>query len=224
MSRPIAWLGMHKLVLPALPLLLCAGCGSHAQPTRSAQTIASCLQRTQTTTVAAQRITPPRSARPGPKPTFVVTGADGGEVLVYATAKAAQSRFDALRLDGPSATSGNVVAIYSPSSGGSIRARRTLFRCAFGPKVTPKLNTAWPPRTGRQVFLDAGCLACHRLGAAGNNGPGPNLTDVGRRLTPQAIARVLTSPAPPMPSFRAMPRMQFRALINYLHQLRGAPG
>jgi mono/diheme cytochrome c family protein len=68
---------------------------------------------------------------------------------------------------------------------------------------------------GAQVARGAGCLACHRLGTAGSEGPGPDLTDVGSRLTAREIAQVLRDPVPPMPNFEG-PAPDFRALVDYL--------
>ena len=47
---------------------------------------------------------------------------------------------------------------------------------------------------GRAVFnANGGCLSCHRVGARGAV-TGPNLSNVGARLTPEAIRRQLTDP------------------------------
>jgi menaquinol-cytochrome c reductase cytochrome b/c subunit len=73
---------------------------------------------------------------------------------------------------------------------------------------------------GAQVLLRSGCLACHRVGASGNHGPGPSLTRVGARLDARSIARVLIDPRPPMPSFRRLPPAQRRALVAYLADRR----
>src|SRR3712207_2746658 len=35
---------------------------------------------------------------------------------------------------------------------------------------------------GKQVAAQSGCLACHKFGENGNDGPGPPLSDIGRRL------------------------------------------
>ncbi len=75
--------------------------------------------------------------------------------------------------------------------------------------------------SGRQVTAQAGCLGCHKIGENGNDGPGPELTDIGERLPRQAIARTLINPTAPMPSFRDLPREQFDAMVMFLAQLRG---
>lgn len=73
---------------------------------------------------------------------------------------------------------------------------------------------------GRTVVAQSGCLACHRIGDAGNAGPGPELTHVGSRLPPAAIERSLTNPTAPMPSFRRMPKAKLHALVTFLSLLR----
>jgi menaquinol-cytochrome c reductase cytochrome b/c subunit len=73
---------------------------------------------------------------------------------------------------------------------------------------------------GEQVASQSGCGACHKFGEAGNSGPGPNLSKVGERLPPQAIARTLRNPTAPMPSYRDLPPKKFDALVQFLSSLR----
>jgi menaquinol-cytochrome c reductase cytochrome b/c subunit len=73
---------------------------------------------------------------------------------------------------------------------------------------------------GRAVVAQSGCLACHKLGENGNNGPGPELTHVGARIPRQGIARTLVNPTAPMPSFRNLPPKQFEAAVDFLSQLK----
>jgi mono/diheme cytochrome c family protein len=74
--------------------------------------------------------------------------------------------------------------------------------------------------TGRTVIGETGCLACHRIGTAGNSGPGPNLTNIGSALAPSAIRSSIVNATPPMPSFRDLPRGKLRALVYFLSQLQ----
>ncbi|MDP9227996.1 MAG: c-type cytochrome, partial [Actinomycetota bacterium] len=46
---------------------------------------------------------------------------------------------------------------------------------------------------GKQVAAQSGCLACHKFGENGNDGPGPELTEIGDKLPSAAIARTLTN-------------------------------
>jgi menaquinol-cytochrome c reductase cytochrome b/c subunit len=79
-----------------------------------------------------------------------------------------------------------------------------------------------PPQfeAGKLVVAQSGCLACHKIGENGNDGPGPHLTDIGDRLQPAAIRRTLDNPTAPMPSFRGLPAAKKNALVAFLAQLR----
>lgn len=114
--------------------------------------------------------------------------------------------------------------------------RKTAARLGFGDGLAGEPTTVplQPPATvvqsggerladfyaGRKVAAQSGCLACHRIGEAGNRGPGPDLTHVGSRLTGTQIARALINPKAPMPSFRNMPQRKFNALVEFLSVLR----
>jgi mono/diheme cytochrome c family protein len=74
--------------------------------------------------------------------------------------------------------------------------------------------------SGKQVVAQSGCLACHKIGENGNDGPGPPLTEIGQRLPRQAIERTLINPTAPMPSFRDLPEEQFNAMVEFLSQLK----
>jgi menaquinol-cytochrome c reductase cytochrome b/c subunit len=72
------------------------------------------------------------------------------------------------------------------------------------------------------VVAQSGCLACHKIGENGNDGPGPPLTEIGERLPRQAIARTLVNPTAPMPSFRDLPPEKFNNLVEFLSRLTGS--
>jgi menaquinol-cytochrome c reductase cytochrome b/c subunit len=73
---------------------------------------------------------------------------------------------------------------------------------------------------GEVVANQSGCGACHKFGEAGNSGPGPELSKVGARLGPDAIARTLRNPAGVMPAYGNLPPDKFDALVQYLAALR----
>jgi menaquinol-cytochrome c reductase cytochrome b/c subunit len=73
---------------------------------------------------------------------------------------------------------------------------------------------------GKKVVAQSGCLACHKIGDNGNDGPGPNLTHIGSRLPGQGIARTLVNPTAPMPSFKNLPPKKFAAAVYFLSQLK----
>src|SRR3712207_625130 len=73
---------------------------------------------------------------------------------------------------------------------------------------------------GKQITAQSGCLACHKIGENGNDGPGPPLTQIGARLPREALERTLINPTAPMPSFRDLPQEQFDSLVEFLAQLK----
>jgi quinol---cytochrome c reductase cytochrome c subunit, bacillus type len=73
---------------------------------------------------------------------------------------------------------------------------------------------------GRSVVAQSGCEACHKLGSFGNDGPGPELTNIGARLPGPAIARTLVNPTQPMPSYVSLPPKQFSAVVAFLSSLK----
>jgi mono/diheme cytochrome c family protein len=77
---------------------------------------------------------------------------------------------------------------------------------------------------GKLVAAQSGCLACHKIGENGNDGPGPHLTDVGNKLPKAAIRRTIENPTAPMPSFSGLPESKKTALVNFLASLKGEPG
>ncbi len=73
---------------------------------------------------------------------------------------------------------------------------------------------------GKAVAAQSGCLACHKFGENGNDGPGPPLGDIASRLPRQAIARTLINPTAPMPSFQNLPPDKFQNLVAFLSTLK----
>jgi ubiquinol-cytochrome c reductase cytochrome b subunit/menaquinol-cytochrome c reductase cytochrome b/c subunit len=83
----------------------------------------------------------------------------------------------------------------------------------------PQLQTF---NAGRLVAAQSGCLACHKIGDNGNDGPGPQLTHVGSKLPPGAIASTLRNPTAPMPSFKNLATQspqKFQDLVGFLSEL-----
>ena len=74
---------------------------------------------------------------------------------------------------------------------------------------------------GKLVMAQSGCLACHKVGENGNDGPGPHLTEIADRLPKAAIRRTLENPTAPMPSYRNLPENKKAALVDFLAQLHG---
>jgi menaquinol-cytochrome c reductase cytochrome b/c subunit len=73
---------------------------------------------------------------------------------------------------------------------------------------------------GKLVAAQSGCLACHKIGENGNDGPGPHLTNIGNKLEKGAIRRTLENPTAPMPSFKGLPEDKKSALVDFLASLK----
>ena len=86
------------------------------------------------------------------------------------------------------------------------------------------LKVAKKYEPGKLVMAQSGCLACHKIGENGNDGPGPHLTDIGAKLYPAAIQRTLENPTAPMPSYRDLPENKKAALVDFLAQLHAKSG
>jgi mono/diheme cytochrome c family protein len=74
---------------------------------------------------------------------------------------------------------------------------------------------------GKDVFAQSGCGACHKIGENGNDGPGPELTEIGRRLPREGIARSLEVGPGIMPSYAELPPQKFDDLTAFLASLNG---
>jgi menaquinol-cytochrome c reductase cytochrome b/c subunit len=89
-------------------------------------------------------------------------------------------------------------------------------------EISLKVAKQYEP--GKLVMAQSGCLACHKVGENGNDGPGPHLTEIADRLPKAAIRRTLENPTAPMPSYRALPENKKAALVDFLAQLHGKSG
>ena len=73
---------------------------------------------------------------------------------------------------------------------------------------------------GRELTRQTGCLACHRIGSSGNDGPGNNLTGVGDRRSRSEIRLALLDPRGLMRSYDELPADDLDALVAFLSTLR----
>jgi quinol---cytochrome c reductase cytochrome c subunit, bacillus type len=95
----------------------------------------------------------------------------------------------------------------------------TFLGATAGPPSQIDLKTTAALEPGKEVVAQSGCLACHKLGDNGNNGPGPELTQIGARLPRNAIARSLQVGPGIMPSYSGLPPQKIAALTAYLASL-----
>ena len=99
-----------------------------------------------------------------------------------------------------------------------------MTRSSVPPPVTAVMDaaSAWLP--ARMAVVEdrltelAGAYG-PKLGDNGNNGPGPELTQIGARLPRSAIARSLEVGPGIMPSYSSLPPQKLQALTAYLASL-----
>jgi menaquinol-cytochrome c reductase cytochrome b/c subunit len=91
---------------------------------------------------------------------------------------------------------------------------------AAGSPTSIDLTVPKQYEAGKLVAAQSGCLACHKFGDNGNDGPGPNLTHIASRLPKEAIARTLRNPTSPMPPYGNLPPQKFTSLVNFLASLK----
>jgi menaquinol-cytochrome c reductase cytochrome b/c subunit len=92
---------------------------------------------------------------------------------------------------------------------------------AGSPTEIDSIEVASEYEDGAQVAAQSGCLACHKFGENGNDGPGPELTDIGAKLPRAAIARTLVNPSGIMPPYEDLPEEKFNSLVDFLASLQG---
>jgi menaquinol-cytochrome c reductase cytochrome b/c subunit len=95
----------------------------------------------------------------------------------------------------------------------------TFLGATSGPPSEIDLKTTAALEPGKEVVAQSGCLACHKLGDNGNNGPGPELTHIGARLPRNAIARSLEVGPSIMPSYSGLSPQKLAALTAYIASL-----
>ena len=95
----------------------------------------------------------------------------------------------------------------------------TFLGATAGPPSEVDLQTSAALEPGKEVVAQSGCLACHKLGENGNDGPGPDLTHIGERLPRAAIARSLEVGPGIMPSYAGLSPRKQAELTAYLASL-----
>jgi menaquinol-cytochrome c reductase cytochrome b/c subunit len=95
----------------------------------------------------------------------------------------------------------------------------TFLGATAGAPSQVDLKTSAALEPGQEVVAQSGCLACHKLGDNGNDGPGPELTHIGARIPRNAIARSLEVGPSIMPSYSGLSPQKFQALTAYIASL-----
>jgi mono/diheme cytochrome c family protein len=112
----------------------------------------------------------------------------------------------------PIATTVGILAIIA-------MAYLTYLGATAGPPSEIDLETSAALEPGKEVVAQSGCLACHKLGENGNDGPGPELTHIGALLPRNAIARSLEIGPSIMPSYSGLSPQKKAALTAYIASL-----
>jgi quinol-cytochrome oxidoreductase complex cytochrome b subunit len=95
----------------------------------------------------------------------------------------------------------------------------TYLGAAAGTPTEIDLEVAADVEPGKQVAAQSGCLACHKIGENGNDGPGPELTEIGNKLPREAIARSLEVGPGIMPAYQGLSPKKFNELTDFLASL-----
>jgi menaquinol-cytochrome c reductase cytochrome b/c subunit len=95
----------------------------------------------------------------------------------------------------------------------------TYLGATAGSPTEIDLEVAAELEPGKQVVAQEGCLACHKLGENGNDGPGVELTEIGARIPRNAITRSLEVGPGIMPSYAGLPPEKKEALTGFLASL-----
>lgn len=96
----------------------------------------------------------------------------------------------------------------------------TILGAEAGSPTEIEIETAPEFEAGKQVAAQTGCLACHIFETNGNDGPGPELTDIGAKLPAPAIARSLEVGPGIMPSYADLDPEKFDELVAFLASLQ----
>ena len=76
---------------------------------------------------------------------------------------------------------------------------------------------------GATIFNTNGCLHCHAMGSEGGH-RGPNLSDAGRKIAPQAMRKQIEEGGKGMPAFRdVIEPKDIDDLIAYLRSCKTNP-
>jgi mono/diheme cytochrome c family protein len=96
----------------------------------------------------------------------------------------------------------------------------TYLGATAGSPTSIDLEVAPEFQAGKEVAGQSGCLACHKFGENGNDGPGPELTEIGATLPAEAIERTLVNPSGIMPPYDDLPKEKFDSLVQFLASLQ----
>ena len=99
----------------------------------------------------------------------------------------------------------------------------TFLGAEAGSPTTIEMEVPAQYEEGKLAVAGQGCLGCHKLGENGNDGPGPELTEIGAKLPAAGIRRTLINPSGIMPQYGGadgLPPEKLDAIVDFLAYLR----
>jgi menaquinol-cytochrome c reductase cytochrome b/c subunit len=96
----------------------------------------------------------------------------------------------------------------------------TFLGAEAGSPTTIEMEVPAQYEEGKLAVAGQGCLGCHKLGENGNDGPGPELTEIGAKLPADGIERTLINPSGIMPDYGDLPPEKLEAMVDFLASLR----
>lgn len=95
----------------------------------------------------------------------------------------------------------------------------TFLGATGGSPTEIEIEVAPQHEAGKEVVASLGCLACHKLGENGNDGPGVELTHIASQVPRAAILRSVEIGPGIMPSFRDLSPKKLNELADFLASL-----
>jgi len=112
----------------------------------------------------------------------------------------------------PVATTAGVMVIIA-------MALLTFLGAEAGPPTEIEMDVAPQYEDGKVAVAGQGCLTCHKIGENGGT-LGPELTDIGSKLSAAGIRRTLLNPSGIMPPYSKLPPEKLNAMVEFLASLR----
>ncbi len=95
----------------------------------------------------------------------------------------------------------------------------TLLGAEAGSPTEIEMEVAKEYEQGKLVVAQSGCLACHKIGENGNDGPGPELTHIAERIPREAIIRSLNIGPGIMPAYDGLSQEKVNQAADFLASL-----
>ena len=95
----------------------------------------------------------------------------------------------------------------------------TLLGAEAGSPTEIEMEVSKEYEQGKLIVAQSGCLACHKIGENGNDGPGPELTHIAEKIPRAAIIRSLNVGPGIMPAYDGLSEEQVNQAADFLASL-----